>query len=62
MSEPFKIKHCMHCQHAYISGPDYSVGIEGPTLEDCDIDVCPFGNDWEDYLNDKIDWEGSDDE
>ena len=58
---PFKIKHCVKCKHAFWEGPDYSVGIMGPTLEDCDMDVCPCGNKWEDYASDEdlVDWDGA---
>lgn len=62
MSEPFKIKHCVKCKDAFWCAPDYSVGIMGPSLDDCRADICPFGNRWEDYENDKIDWDGEDSE
>lgn len=59
-NQPFKIKFCVKCKEAFWCGPDYSAGIMGPCLDDCRADVCPFGNKWEDYENDKIDWEGED--
>jgi len=54
----FIIKHCVWCEHSRFSPPDYSVGIDGPALEDCSADVCPFGNIWEEYMSDDIDWTG----
>lgn len=54
---PFKTKHCVKCKESSWSAPDHSVGIMGPTLEDCRADVCPFGNVWEDYMDDNIDYE-----
>jgi hypothetical protein len=61
VDKPFKIKFCVKCKESSWSPEDRSVGIMGPTLEDCKAEVCPFGNKWEDYMddtNDKIDWEG----
>ena len=58
----FVIKHCVKCKHSIFSPPDYSAGIDSPILEDCDTDVCPFGNQWEDYMNDIIDWNGEEEE
>ena len=58
----FKIKFCVKCKESYWAPEDRSVGIMGPTLDDCGAKVCPFGNDWEDYENDKIDWDGEDSE
>ncbi len=55
----FKIKHCVRCKDSFWVPPDTSVGIMGPTLEDCRGDKCPFGNKWEDYMDDKVDWEGA---
>jgi hypothetical protein len=60
--KPFKIKFCVKCKDAFWCGPDYSAGIMGPCLDDCRADACPMGNRWEDYENDKIDWEGEDSE
>ena len=61
--KPFKIKYCVKCKEAYWAPEDRSVGIMGPTLDDCRAEVCPFGNKWEDYEDDdKIDWSGEDEE
>lgn len=59
--KPFKIKYCVKCEHAFWHGPDYSVGIMGPTLDDCKADECPYGNRWRDYDSDEdlVDWDGA---
>jgi hypothetical protein len=59
-----RIKHCVKCEESSWAPEDRSVGIMGPTLEDCNAEICPFGNKWDDYANsdDKIDWEGEEDE
>ena len=46
----FKMSACWKCLHSRWAPEDRSVGIFGPTLEDCDCDdPCPKGNTWEEY-------------